>query len=44
MLFKLNQIVLVTCTEYNSEMLTYEPLTNNAAKTIWIRIRNKSNK
>ena len=25
-----NQIVFVTCAEYNSEMLTYKPLTNNA--------------
>jgi hypothetical protein len=46
--FKSNQIVLVTCAEYNSEMLTYEPLTNSAVTKITDkingRLRDKSNK
>ena len=37
--FKSNQIVLVTCAEYNltCEMLTYKPLTNNAVQEIELR-------
>jgi hypothetical protein len=47
---KSNNILLITCAEYQrcrpySEMLTYEPVTNNAVvKVIQIRIRDKSNK
>ena len=44
--FKSNQILFITCAEYNSEMLTYKPLTSNAVlrKSFPQKVRDNNNK